>query len=328
MDACTDQNGNVIVTGIFTSSSIFDTYTLTSNGATDFYVVKYDPVGNIIWSKSFGASSDDRSQKISTDSLNNIFISGTYKSDTLNLGSSTLINSGQEDVFILKLDPAGNTLWAKSCNGSGQESATITTDIYGNCILAGYYTSPVFVVGTQSLTNTSAGNAFIAKYDGNGNFQWARNSKGSGLWSDGVSSVATDNAGNSIILGIMAGTTTIFDNDTLTNNNSIGDSFLVKYDKMGNIIFVKKIPDCSGQSVTTFNNDIYVAGSPSSSLITKYDSQGNLMWNRSFNGGDVRNISSYACGIFITYRSATSELSPIYSKPRPQRKCALCNLSC
>jgi hypothetical protein len=60
----TDAFNNVYVTGLFRNTISFGTFTLTSAGLNDIFIVKYDAVGNVIWAKSEGSIGDDFGQSI------------------------------------------------------------------------------------------------------------------------------------------------------------------------------------------------------------------------------------------------------------------------
>ena len=70
-DMVTDQFGNVIVTGT--------SYDTSGTGNSDIITIKYDPNGNVIWSKVLSLGSGDSPYKIGTDNNNDIIIVGyTY----------------------------------------------------------------------------------------------------------------------------------------------------------------------------------------------------------------------------------------------------------
>ena len=104
----TDAGGNVLVTGLFQSSSIsFGSTTLTNAGGgyLDIFVVKYDASGNALWAKSAGGtSSDDRGFAISTDASGNVLVTGSFQSSSITFGSITLTNAGSVDIFVAKLN--------------------------------------------------------------------------------------------------------------------------------------------------------------------------------------------------------------------------------
>ncbi len=105
-----DLNGNIYITGGFQSPTItFDSFTLiktNSTSADDIFVVKYDPLGNVIWALNEGGNMYDIGWSICVDSFGAVFITGGFSSTTISFGSTTLTNSGNftNDMFAAKLN--------------------------------------------------------------------------------------------------------------------------------------------------------------------------------------------------------------------------------
>jgi len=167
----TDATGNAIMTGDFGDNSItFGTTTLTSNGSSDMFIVKYSPSGNVLWANSAGSSDFDEGVGAVTDVNGNVFIVGNFWSPSFTVGTSTLINTdfGSTDVFIAKYSPTGAPLWASSFRGSYKDFGyDITMDVSENVLLSGYFSSPMLAIGTTTLTNAGGEDVFIAKLGGN-----------------------------------------------------------------------------------------------------------------------------------------------------------------
>src|SRR5678810_684831 len=104
-----DGNGNIFLTGFFSSPSItFGSNTLNC-GSTygDIFVAKYNSTGTALWGKRAGGSYNQKGNGISNDGIGNVYISGTFQSATCSFGSVTLTNAGavgDEDIFAAKYD--------------------------------------------------------------------------------------------------------------------------------------------------------------------------------------------------------------------------------
>lgn len=142
----TDPSGNVYLSGYFESTNIkFGTLTLnnaspniTSPIYADIFVVKYDSAGNVLWANKAGSLSGDRPLSMQGDASGNIYVSGEFYSDFLVFGSDTLENKGLQDLFLVKYDGNGNTLWAKRVGGnSGDNVEEIAVDDSGNIAMTG-----------------------------------------------------------------------------------------------------------------------------------------------------------------------------------------------
>jgi hypothetical protein len=103
----TDAGGNAYVTGIFEVPSItFGTTTLTNAGSFghDMFITKYDASGTVLWAKSAGGSDNDVGIGVSTDAGGNLYVAGYFYSPSITLGTTTMANAGNYDVFIAKLE--------------------------------------------------------------------------------------------------------------------------------------------------------------------------------------------------------------------------------
>lgn len=167
----TDVSGNVYVTG-FTSSPIITSGAITLIGTdtstvnNDYFIVKYDSLGNIIWGNRAGGSLNESSTSASTDANGYIYVTGHYSSDSITLGTLTLNNAAGANnfsVFITKYEPSGNVIWAKSAGNSGDSYGfSVTLDYLGNIYLVGRYDSPISFEST-SLPILGPNDVFIAK---------------------------------------------------------------------------------------------------------------------------------------------------------------------
>jgi len=166
----TDANGNIIATGFFMSPTItFGTTTLTNAnaGMDDMFIVKYDPNGNVLWAKSAGGTSYDEGYSCSTDASGNIIATGIFQSPSITFGITTLTNADTGDMFIVKYDPNGNVLWAKSAGGTSNDMGkSCSTDANGNVFVTGYFDSPSITFGSTTLTNAGGDDMFIVKLSG------------------------------------------------------------------------------------------------------------------------------------------------------------------
>lgn len=170
-----DGTGNVLTTGYFQGSGDFDpnagTFSLSVVGNDDIFISKLDATGNFVWAKGMGGSGTDLGNGIAVDGSGNVYTSGSFNATTdfdPNATTYTLTSSGLGDIFINKLNSAGNFMWAAKMGG--------TQDDYGNAITidaSGYlYTTGGFKgtvdfdpnTGTYSLTSSgSSDDIFVHK---------------------------------------------------------------------------------------------------------------------------------------------------------------------
>jgi hypothetical protein len=154
--------GDVYTTGIFQDTIDFNPGTGVANlsavGEEDVFILKLDANGNFLWAKSFGGIEMDQGYSIAIDAEGNVYTTG-YFIDTVDFDPGTGVTNlsavGGKDIFILKLDPNGNFVWAKSFGGI--EGIGIAIDGMGNVITTGYFSDTVdFDPGTGVMNLTSA----------------------------------------------------------------------------------------------------------------------------------------------------------------------------
>ncbi len=300
----TDINGNIITTGQFNEGNLsFGTTSLNSKGGVDFFVVKYDPSGNLLWAQSAGGASFDAGMGITSDVNGNIVITGCFNG-TITFGKTALTSKGSKDIFVVKYDASGNVLWAKSAGGLDSETgASISSDVHGNVIVTGYFQSSSLMFDTTKITNKSIGNRediFIVKYDASGKVLWAKGVGGSDP--DLGRSIATDASGNIVITGEYSSASLSFDTQTITNTTEHSkEIFVVKYNANGQVIWSKSAgggthdvgtgicSDAKGNVLVTgyfFNStltfgSITLTNAPgfnSNMFVVKYDKSGNVIW--------------------------------------------------
>ena len=246
-----DALGNVYVTGSFISSTMDvdpgpGTTTLNSNGTRDVFVLKLDANGNFVWGTSFGGSSLDQGHDIGLDNNGNVYTTGYYNGTVdfdPGIGTANITAEGSSDIFIHKLDPSGNFVWAKSFGGSSNdEGNAIAVDPSGNIYSTGFYRGTVDFdpnAGTHTITSAGSDDIFIQKLDQQGNFQWAHSF--GNFSSDKGKGITLDQTGNIYTTGYFRHTVD-FDPGTGTANgisNAGDDIFIQKLDGNGNFVWVQ-----------------------------------------------------------------------------------------
>jgi hypothetical protein len=169
----TDRSGNAYIAGVFGGDSItFDSITLhnitpdTGTGIQDFFIVKYGPLGNVLWAKTSSTSKNDQGNSIATTLMGNSYVTGSMPMNgSIVFDSMTLVAPADSDpMFIVAYDSSGNVLCA-DVQANGGAYNNICVDISGNAIVTGYYATTPFVLGNSILPNTGNENAFVAKFN-------------------------------------------------------------------------------------------------------------------------------------------------------------------
>ncbi len=231
-----DAVGNSYISGYFYGTAIFGTTSLISSGAYNIFVAKLDTDGNWLWAKRAGGTSSDMSYAIAVDTAGNSYISG-FIDGPATFGTTILSNSGSGDIFVAKIDPSGNWLWAKQAGGmNDDEGKAIAVDAAGNSFISGdFQDSATF--GTTILTSSGNQDIFVAKLDTNGNWLWAK--QAGGEIGDTGNAIAVDALGNCSLIGYFNGTATF--GTTILTSDGGSDVLVAKMDASGNWLWAKQV---------------------------------------------------------------------------------------
>ena len=242
-----DGTGNVIITGAFASSINFGGSTLTSAGAVDAFLAKFDANGNHIWSAGYGtATFDQYGTSVAVDASGNIVMAG-YFLNSINLGGGVLTAVGGVDIFVAKFSPAGAHIWSKRFGSITNDlPERVAVDAGQNVVLSGSFTSTIDF-GGPSLTSAGGSDAFLAKLDAAGNHVWSK--KFGDVNTQGQPTVAVDASSNIVLAGGLGGSID-FGGGVLTNPNpAVPDIYVARFDAGGNHLWSKRFGDTAIQSV-------------------------------------------------------------------------------
>lgn len=246
-DISVDHSGNLYCTGFFYGTATFGTTTLSSVAFADAYICKLDPAGGFVWALSLGGSDNDYGYGICFDSVDNVYVTGLYR-QTVDFdpgpGVLDLTSAAIHSAFVLKMNPSGGLMWAKSTGGTGYSlGADIDTDPAGDVYVAGRFVGTTdFDPGPGVQNQTSHGNSdiFTWKLSSDGDHRWSTGAGGTASdWAEGL---AVDDAGNLVCTGVFDGAVD-FDpgpgTTTLNSGNNSRDAFVLKLDSAGQLIWAQ-----------------------------------------------------------------------------------------
>ena len=242
-----DAAGNVYTAGRFNGTADFDpglgVTNLTSVGDYDVFVQKLDPSGNLVWVVGMGGTGNDGSSGVSVDVAGNVYTTGNFWGTVdfdPGLGVTNLTSAGLDEVFVQKLDPSGNFVWAVGMGGTGTDlGLDISVDAAGNVYITGVFSGTADFdpgLGVTNLTSASACcfDVFVQKLDPSGNFVWAGRMGGTVL--DEGYGISVDAAGNVYTTGWFGGTVDFDPGLGVTNLTTVGTGFDVFVQKLGVVI--------------------------------------------------------------------------------------------
>lgn len=187
------------------------------------------------WVMRGGGADNDHGKSIAVDALGNSYLAGDFYGNPY-IGNTLLSSSGQNDIYIAKLDSQGNWLWARQAGGTGNDGAeSIVVDSAGNVFVTGYFSGTVTFAST-TLTCYGGWDVFVAKLDTNGYLQWVVQSSGASY--ESVSAIALDGSGNLLITGFY-NQTAIFGTTSLAAYGG-NDIFVAKLDNEGNWLWARR----------------------------------------------------------------------------------------
>ena len=223
MDIATDRQGNLIIVGFFNGTLDFGAGPMTSHEFMDVFVVKLRHDGAVIWSKSFGDNDEQQAHRVAIDAEGNILIIGRFRGK-VDFGGGPLVSAGSRDVFVVKLDAAGNHVWSKRFGGPNDQSGRgIATDKDGNVFIAGTVWSTIDF-GSGPLASAGLEDIFVAKLDKAGQHIWSKlfgDSQTQEAWD-----LATDGDGNVAMAAYVLGDVDL--GDGLTQGGANPDAAVVK----------------------------------------------------------------------------------------------------
>ena len=255
-------------------------------------LMKLNNDGDILWTKDFKTPHDtingfSSAYSLKADSLGNVYVTGNFRGtidfdpgpDSMKLSTS---NIQDFDIFISKLDSAGNYVFVKQIGGDQTEIAIEIALDSANIYITGSFGGTVdFDPGVGSMNLTSKySDVFISKFTLSGDFVWAKSLVSSTSSYSQATSISLDPAGNIYATGIISGAGTIdFDPGPGTwNVNYTGTTeytYLLKLANNGGFAWVKPlITDPSSNANASYScvrngkdGGIYLSGSFSGSEV-------------------------------------------------------------
>lgn len=290
------NDGGYIVAG---SSNSKDGDVTGNHGKYDFWIVKLNPEGNIVWQKSLGGSNNDCAYSVQQTTDGGYIVAGVSDSNDGDVGQ----NRGRSDGWVVKLDGNGEIKWQKTYGGSALDWISDIRQTEDG----GY----IFTGSSHSDDGDASGNhgrdygffkldpsrdCWVVKLDSEGEILWGKMYGGSK--DEGGQAIKQTKDGGYIVAAVSNSS------DGDLKNFKEGEShdfWIIKLDATGNIDWQKlfggsKI-DIANSIQQTMDNGYIVAGYTVSNdgdvslkhgvhdyWIIKLDVDGDLMWQRTLGG--------------------------------------------
>ena len=231
---------------------------------------------NYNWAKNIGSDllsgQGITAYGMAADNNGSIYLAGSFDG-TVDFdpgpGVAAITTAGSFDIFFAKYDAGGNYQWAKSIGSTMSDICfTMAVDGNGHVFLGGYYGDLTDFdpgSGIQNLNFTGGEDAFLARYDNNGNYLWAKSFGGTGV--DAVYSLAIDGGGNIFAAGQFQLVVDFDPGPAVASMTAIGSPtssnlFFARFDAAGNYLWAKQINTEYYPAIATDGNgNCYLTGS-------------------------------------------------------------------
>jgi len=287
--------------GEFRGELSFGSHTVISNSNQTVFFTKLNPQGSYEWLNTIRGTRNVFASKI-LEKGNQVIVAGDY-SDSVFIGTDTLVNIGQKGIYIAIYDTLGAYQYSLNPDCMSCASSDIMINDNNELIVTGKYYNGFNFAG-QNYDSPLGTNLFLLSYDlSNQNENWFQYSTGSNT----ISSKVRLDSNNDIIVvgsygqGVTIGATVMFDNGTEHN------TFIAKYNSSGAFLWAEGIIGLSqvhglGLAIGE-NDDIFISGELEMSIslpdgntlntqglmdgfVYKMNSSGDYQWAKQIGGID------------------------------------------
>lgn len=257
------------------------------SNSTDAFVVKHDLDGNELWVRQFGGNSGavtDLARSVDSDGNEDLYVAGTTKGALP--GNE---HAGEHDAYLVKYSRDGTQQWMRQFGTAEIDEANgVSVDDSGIYVAGGLGEALTGHIGL------GASDAFLRKYDVDGNEIWTRQF-GTELM-DQALDVTVHSAGVYVV-GRTAG---VFPGE---NSKGSNDSFLRKYDLHGNDIWTRQFGTSGvdrAERVAVNAERIYVVGDGGSdAFVWVFDTAGHELWSRKSRSVRGRSVAVDSSGVYV-----------------------------
>ena len=313
------------ILGGYTMSGISGDKTQISKGIYDYWILKLDNTGNIVWQTDIGGGNSDKLAAIEQTSDGGYILGGTSNSN--NLGGDKTENpfASSNDYWVVKLNASGVIQWDKTIGGDLDDIMTgIHQTSDGGYLIGG--TSYSDVSGNKTDASDFNGDYWVVKLNASGNILW-QNSIG-GDYSDVLKSFSLTSDGGCILGGVSNSN---ISKDKTEDSIAYDDLWVVKLDNLGTIQWQNTIGSADNDRFNSIVQTVdggYIVGATSNAAISgdktensigsydywvlKLDNVGGIQWQNTI-GGDMpdylSNVAQTPDGGYIVGGGSPSGIS-------------------
>lgn len=296
-------DGGYVFGGSSSSETSLDK-TSVSFGDEDYWIIKTDASGNKLWERAFGGDTSDLLRVIKQTSDGGFILGGTSTSNANVLGGKSQNSNGREDLWVIRLDAAGNKLWDKTFGGSGEDDLQAVLETSDGGFLLGAFSASGISLD-KSQDSKGLHDYWVIKLDALGNKLWDKTFGGDGV--DALTSMALDGNGGYVLTGYSRSG---INGDKTQASRGEEDIWVVKIDVNGVKVWDKAFGGNLTDMAFTINTvtNGYILGGVSysgqsgdksapslggfDSWVVRIDTAGNKLWDRTYGGLGTELVSS------------------------------------
>ncbi|MBC8046252.1 MAG: fibronectin type III domain-containing protein, partial [Fimbriimonadaceae bacterium] len=329
----TDDGGYIL--GGYSDSNLSGDKTEASIGY-DYWIIKIDSIGEIVWQNTIGGSLDDYLRSLDKTTDGGYILGGISRSGIS--GDKTEASIGDWDYWVVKLNGSGIIEWQNTIGGHDYDDLQEikqTTD--GGYILGGFSESGIS--GDKTETNIGSYDYWVVKLDALGDIEW-QNTIGS-TEMERLQAVEETIDGGYIIGGCSKGGISADKNEAFIGGANEGDYWVLKLDALGNIEWQNTIGGSDDEILISLANIAYggyIIGGHSHSEISgdkteinvgsttftdywvvKLNDEGDIEWQNTIGGGgydELATVAQTTDGGFIVGGHSRSTASGDKTEPR------------
>lgn len=301
-----------------------------SRGSTDYWIVKLDRKGAVEWNKTIGGGGNEYIDNIVQTSDGGYILAGS--SDSYQSGEKSEDSRGYFDYWVVKLDKNGAIQWNKTIGGNSYEflsGVELTSD--GGVVLAGF--SQSYISGEKTENSRGNYDFWLVKLTKEGQVQWDKTIGGDG--EDYGRGIKQTKEGGYVFSGISNSN---ISGEKTEDNRGFFDYWVVKLDKMGNVIRDKTIGgngnDTEVWCLEKVSDGGYIFGGSSNSntsgektedsrgdydyWVIKLDENLNIQWDKTIGGNSydaLFNLKEIQQDQFVLSGSSWSDISGDKTEP-------------
>jgi hypothetical protein len=174
-------------------------------GKNDIYLIRLDSLGNVLWERTYGGTENDFGRSVQVTSDNGFIICGTTDS----------YGAGYSDLYLIRTNEAGDTLWTRTFGGSGGESGMAVRQTADGGFIA---------IGSTGSFGTGYSSIYAVRVNAAGDSIWAKTYGGTRA-----------DFGSGIEIAFDGGF--LFSGWTASYGAGFYDAYLVKTDTDGNFLW-------------------------------------------------------------------------------------------